>query len=101
MALALSVYVTNSGLAGTTASSYGFAVSATGLGASTVNVGSNGAAFGVSNNAVMTVTELLQRTNARARNGLLWDTNGDGILSAAETSMRNMGYSLFTTINNT
>jgi hypothetical protein len=101
MALALSVYVTNSGLAGTTASSYGFAVSANGLGASTVNVGSNGAAFGVSNNAVMTVTELLQRANARARNGLLWDINGDGTLSAAETSMRNMGYSLFTTINNT
>ncbi|HEV3137357.1 MAG TPA: SdrD B-like domain-containing protein, partial [Pirellulales bacterium] len=101
MALALSVYVTNSGLAGTTASSYGFTVSANGLGASTVNVGINGAAFGVSDNAVMTVTELLLRTNARARNGLLWNINGDGVFTAGETAMRNMGYSLITTINNT
>ena len=78
LALALAVYVTNSSLAGTTATSYGFAVSTTGLGVATVNVGVNGAAFGVNNNTVMTITELLSRTNARARKGLVWDANGDG-----------------------
>jgi hypothetical protein len=43
-------------------------------------------AFGVSNNTVMTAMELLLRTNARARNGILWDANGDGILSTAESA---------------
>ena len=101
LAPALAVYVTNSGLAGTTATTYGFAVSATGLGAATTNVGVNGAAFGINNNAVLTVTELLSRTNARARKGIVWDANGDGSLSAAETVLRTQTYSLFDTINNT
>ena len=73
LALALTVYVTNSNLAGTTATSYGFAVSSTGLGAATANVGANGAAFGINNNTVMTIAELLSRANARARKGTLWD----------------------------
>ena len=63
MAVALAVYVTNSGLAGNTAKSYGFAVSSTGLGSATVNVGSDGAAFGVDDNAVVSIMELLYRTN--------------------------------------
>ena len=101
LALALAVYVTNSNLAGTVGTSYGFAVSTTGLGAATTNVGVNGAAFGINNNTVMTITELLSRANARARKGLLWDANGDGSLSAAETVLRNQVYSLFGAINNT
>jgi len=100
LALALAVYVTNSGLAGTTATSYGFAVSAAGLGTATVNVGSNGAAFGVKNNVVLTITELLSRTNSRARKGLVWDGNGDGTLSPAETILRNQVYSVFGAVNN-
>ncbi len=100
LALALSVYVTNSTLAGTTGTSYGFAVSATGLAAATVSVGVNGAAFGLNNNTVVTIAELLSRTNARARKGTLWDSNGDGVLNPAETIFRNQVYSLFDTVNN-
>ncbi|HEY1599161.1 MAG TPA: hypothetical protein VGG64_06135, partial [Pirellulales bacterium] len=100
LALALNIYVTNSSLAGSTATSYGFAVSSTGLGSATANVGANGAAFGLSDNTVMTVAELLSRANANARKGLLWDANGDGTLNPAETIVRNQVYSLFDTINN-
>jgi hypothetical protein len=101
LALALSVYVTNSSLAGTVGTSYGLAVSTTGLGAATVNVGVNGPAFGVNNNTVMTIPELLSRTNARARKGILWDVNGDGTLSAGEIALRNQALSLFDAINKT
>jgi hypothetical protein len=100
LALALSVYVTNSSLAGNIGTSYSFAVTAAGLGAAMVDVGANGAAFGVLNNTVITVAELLSRTNARARKGTAWDVNGDGTLSAAETVSRNQGLSNFDTINN-
>jgi hypothetical protein len=101
LALALAVYVTNSSLAGTTPTSYGFAVSATGLGTATVSVGVNGAAFGVNNNTVVTIAELLSRTNARARKGAVWDANADGSLNAAENVLRTQASSLFDTINNT
>jgi hypothetical protein len=47
----------------------------------------------------MTITELLWRTNARARKGILWDANGDGVLSGAETVLRNQVLSLFDVIN--
>ena len=100
LALALAVYVTNSTLAGTTATSYGFAVSATGLGAATASIGANGAAFGVNNNSILTIAELLSRTNARARKGAVWDANGDGSLNSAESVLRNQATSLFDSINN-
>ena len=60
LALALSAYVTNSNLAGNVGTTYGFAVSTTGLGTATVNVGINGAAFGINNNTIITITELLR-----------------------------------------
>jgi len=100
LALALSVYVTTSSLAGNTATSYGFAVSSTGLGAATVNVGASGAAFGVDNNALVTVSELLLRINARSRKGLLWDLDNSGTLNPSETILRNQTQVLFGTINN-
>jgi hypothetical protein len=101
LALALAVYVTNSNLAGNTAVSHGFAVSSSGSGTATVNVGINGPGFGINNSTVMTITELLSRANARAREGLLWDANANGSLSPAEAILRNQIYSLFGTINNT
>ena len=101
LAMALSVYVTNSNLAGTVGRSYGFAVSAIGSGAATVNVGASGAAFGIKNNALITITELLSRTNSRARKGVVWDFNGDGSLNAAETVLRNQALSLLHAINST
>jgi len=48
----------------------------------------------------MTITELLSRTNARARKGLLWDANGDASWSAAKSILRDQIYSLFESIDN-
>ena len=101
LALALAVYVTNSGLAGTTATSYGFAVSSTGLAAQTVSVGVAGAAFGVDDNLMISVGELLSRINAHANKGLIWDVDGNGTFSTAESAMRNQVSTLFDAINNT
>lgn len=47
LATALAVYVTNESLAGRPGVAYGFEVTATGVGYSTFNVGTNGAAFGL------------------------------------------------------
>lgn len=101
LALSLAVYVTNSGLAGNAAAQYGFGVSTDGLGIATVSVGSAGAAFGVDNNAIVTVMDLLIRTNARTKNGMLWDLNADGSLNTAETVLRNQASTLFDSILNT
>jgi hypothetical protein len=87
-------------LAGNTASSYGFAVAAGGLGIATANVGTGGTAFGVNNNSVITLAELLSRTNARARRGLIWDADSNGSLNSAESILRNQVHSLFASINN-
>ena len=78
MALALATYVTNSSLAGNVAVSYGFAVSTSGLATATFSVGTNGAAFGVDDNAVLRCWILLTLTNADAHKGLLWDLDGNG-----------------------
>src|SRR5262249_15536979 len=54
LATALSVYVTNATLDPTrVAAQYGFTVSGDGVGTATINVGSNGDAFGVANNTTM------------------------------------------------
>jgi hypothetical protein len=76
--LSLNVYVTNTTLAGTTAQSYGFAVSSTGLGGATFSAGAGGAALGVSNGTALTISEFLASANARAKKGLLRDANADG-----------------------
>jgi hypothetical protein len=99
LATALAVYVTNQSLAGTMAAAYGFQVSATGLGTRTVNVGSSGAAFGVANNVTVSVMDLLLAVNARSRNGLLYDLNGDGRIDGAEVSYRTMANDVFTATN--
>ncbi len=75
LATALSVYATTRSLGGTVASAYGFRVSATGLGAHNYNVGSNGTAFGVANNTLLNVYELLQAANRQAVNGVLFGGN--------------------------
>ena len=101
LALALATYVTKSSLAGNVAASYGFAVSAAGLGTATFNVGVNGAAFGVDDNTVLTIQDLLTLTDAQAHKGLLWDLNGNGQLSPAETILRLQADELFDAINST
>jgi hypothetical protein len=76
LATALSVYATNATLDATgVAAAYGFTVSGDGLGTATVNVGSNGDAFGVANNTTLSVLDLLRATDAQAVNGVLY--NGD------------------------
>lgn len=99
MATALAVFVTNQTLAGTTAAAYGFQVSQYGVGSRTFNVGNRGAAFGVANNTSLSVMDLLLAVNARSFNGLLYDTNGDGVISPEEASLRTMANDVFSLIN--
>jgi hypothetical protein len=72
---ALNVYATTSFLGGTAGAQYGFTVTAGGVGAKTWNVGSNGAAFAVANNTVLTVIQLLQAADKQAVNGVLYNGN--------------------------
>src|SRR5262249_15143283 len=100
LATAFAVYVTNQSLAGTTAAAYGFQVTANGVGTRTFNVGSNGAAFGVANNANVSVLDLLLAVNSRSQNGLLYDLDGDGDADdPLETSYRAMANNVFSAIN--
>ena len=100
LATAFAVYVTNQSLAGTTAASYGFLVTANGVGTRTFNVGGSGAAFGVANNSLVSVMDLLLAVNSRSRNGLLYDLDGDGDANdSMETSYRTMGNNVFSAIN--
>jgi protocatechuate 3,4-dioxygenase beta subunit len=86
LAVAFGVYATNSTLAGgAMAAKYGFEVSTGGLGAATYNIGSSGAAFGVPNNSVLTVMEILTATNARSTAGVLY--NGNWALSVLANSV--------------
>jgi hypothetical protein len=76
LATALSVYVTNATLDPTqVAVQYGFTVNGDGAGTATVNVGSNGDAFGVANNSTLTLMDLLLATNDQAVDGLLYNGN--------------------------
>jgi CSLREA domain-containing protein len=99
MATAFAVYVTNRTLSGTTATAYGFLVTESGVGTRTFNVGSNGAAFGLANNSTATVMDLLLAVNARSRNGLLYDMDGNGQIAGSEITFRTMANNVFTGIN--
>ncbi|MGO9913957.1 MAG: hypothetical protein ACLQIB_04485, partial [Isosphaeraceae bacterium] len=71
MATALAAYVTDSSLAGTVATSYGFTVSTYGTGVSTYNVGSNGSALGLSNNTAYSLVTLLAAIDSETSNGVI------------------------------
>jgi uncharacterized repeat protein (TIGR01451 family) len=75
LALALDVYATTLPLGGTAATAYGFQVTAYGLGAYSYNVGPSGPAFGVANNTVLNVYQILQAVNRKAVNGVLFNGN--------------------------
>jgi hypothetical protein len=93
LAAALSVYATNASLDSTqVAAQYGFTVSGYGVGTATVNVGSNGDAFGVANSTTMTVMDLLLATDDRAINGLLYNGN---------TAKRNEANAVYSALNQT
>jgi hypothetical protein len=61
-----------------------------GVATATVNVGSNGAAFGVADNTVMTVMDLLLAADAQAVDGVLYNGN---------TAKRNKANAVFSAIN--
>jgi hypothetical protein len=89
LATALSVYATTASLGGNAgAAADGFSVSATGLGADSFSVGSDGAAFGVANNTTRNVYELLLAVNQQAVNGVLY--NGDTTLQAEAADLFNL-----------
>jgi hypothetical protein len=66
---ALAVYVTDSDLAGTAATKYGFTVTSGGTGDKTYNVGSLGTAIGLQNNTTYTVLQLLRQADLDKANG--------------------------------
>jgi hypothetical protein len=91
LATALSVYVTNATLDSTqVGTQYGFLVSGNGVGTATVNVGSNGEAFGVADNTTLTVLDLLKATDAQTVGGVLY--NGNSLL-------RKMANTAYSTLN--
>jgi hypothetical protein len=105
MAVAFACYVTNDTLAGSTAVSYGFLVTANGVGTSTFNVGTSGDAFGVDNGSVLAVLDLLFATNDRSCNGLLYDLDHDGNTDdttaegLTETLLRTLANDVYSAIN--
>ncbi|MGD9856654.1 MAG: tandem-95 repeat protein [Planctomycetaceae bacterium] len=99
-AVALAAYVTNQNLAGAVAAGYGFIVDSSGVGAATINVGSNGAAFGVPNATEVRVLDLLLAVNARTQRGILYDLNGDGDTNDPNEGLyRGMANDVFSLIN--
>jgi uncharacterized repeat protein (TIGR01451 family) len=75
LTLALDIYATTLSLGGTAGTAYGFSVTSTGLGASFVLVGANGAAFDVADNQGIVAYDLLRAANAHAVNGVLYSGN--------------------------
>jgi hypothetical protein len=94
LAVALATYATNSTLAGgTQATQFGFQVSSTGVTLNALfNVGNDGAAVGVPNNTVETVSQILQGANSLSANCVLDQTN---------LSLLNQTNDLFDAINST
>lgn len=92
-------YVTDSDLAGNAAVKYGFNVNEIGVGGALINVKSNGAAFGLANNTVTSVLDLLYRADDRANNGLLWDLDANNLIDSTEQAYRNMANEVFSRIN--
>jgi hypothetical protein len=87
---ALNVYATTLSLGGTTAQSYGFLVTADGLGAASFNVGHDGKAIGVANGVTLNVYQILKAADGLAVNGVLW---------AGHPKLREEAFDLFRAIN--
>jgi hypothetical protein len=91
LATALAVYVTDGTLDNTgVGTRYGFLVGGNGVATATVNVGTNGAAFGVADNTTMTVMDLLLAADAQAVNGVLYNGN---------TTKRTLANNIFSATN--
>ena len=79
--------------------SYGFVVTVGGVGSTFVNVGDNGAAFGVADNSDVRVIDLLLAVNDWSWDGLLYDRDGDGEIDEDEELYRILANDIFSTIN--
>jgi GH35 family endo-1,4-beta-xylanase len=90
LATALNVYTTTTSLGGSAGVAYGFQVTATGLGAASVNVGQDGTAVSVANGTTLNVYELLVAVNKKAANGVLY---------AGNTQLTNEAKDLFGSLN--
>ena len=90
MAVALATYVTNSSLAGTVATRYGFRVTQFGVGIATFNVGTSGVAFGVTNYTRVSVLDLLLATDSRSSDDVLYDY---------DIKLRTLANTIYTAIN--
>jgi VCBS repeat-containing protein len=111
MAVAFATYFTSTDLSGaTSAASYGFNVTDTGIGTKVVNVGDSGEAFNVDDGTDMTIMAMLLATNSLTdidgtfnndSDGYshVYDKNGDGILDADELLLRVLANEVFTAIN--
>jgi hypothetical protein len=91
LATGLSVYATNASLDTTgVATQYGFTVSGDGVGTATVNIGTSGDAFGVANNTLLTVMDLLLATDPQTVCGVLYNGN---------TIQRNEANAVYSAVN--
>jgi hypothetical protein len=100
MATALSVYATNSTLAGGAyGTSYGFTVAAGGgAWVATVNVGSEGAAVGQANGTTMTLMDILLAADGHATHAT---TAAGFTLYSGDQATRGLADDLFGRINDT
>jgi hypothetical protein len=95
LAAAFAVYVTSSNLSGTSlASNYGFNISANGIGADFLSVGSDGAAFGVLNNTNIGILQALLYVNSQSSGGVLYSKAG-----ANQNSYTIMAEDFFNNVN--
>ena len=90
LATALNVYAMTASLGGAQGQSYGFTITAEGLGASSFNVRADGAASGVANDTILNVYELLKAANDRAVGGVLY---------AGDADLRGLAEDLFERLN--
>ena len=79
--------------------SYGFTVTAGGVGSTRFNVGKCGAAFGVDDDSEAQIIDLLLATNALSSDGLLYDTDGDGHVDSWESLLRTLANDVYSRIN--
>jgi hypothetical protein len=87
LAGALATYVTNSNLGGSSiAAGYGFKVSSSGTGGKSYNVGTNGTAIGLVNNASYTILQLMQQANLQMQAGTFNATMFNTIFNAINTT---------------
>jgi hypothetical protein len=106
MATALATYFTSLQLAGNVAAAYGFNISDTGIGTKVVNVGLNGAAFGVGNGTDLTIMQILLATDSLTDDAdnisgaaRIYDANGDGLIDELEAALRAMANEVYSQIN--